>query len=183
MYFFIRFNRLTVFVFVLFLITACKTNDEPVSKSSFITKVFDYKYGPGQHASLAKPADIQYFKGDPGLHSGWVYLGGFGGYISAGFDHDITNKEGFDFEVFALKGTGPEPAIVYVMQDENGDGLPNETWFELKENPCQKIGHAQIRVDEIDLHSCCLYRSNLDNEWVVGIVNDKVHARKSNYFV
>ncbi len=25
-----------------------------------------------------------------------------------------------------------EPGIVYVMQDENGDGLPNDTWYELR---------------------------------------------------
>ena len=25
-----------------------------------------------------------------------------------------------------------EPGIVWVMQDENGDGLPNDTWYELK---------------------------------------------------
>lgn len=140
MYFFTRLNRSTVFVLALFLATACKTNDEPLSKSSFITSVFDYKYAPGQHATLAMPADIKYFTGDPVLHTGWVYLGGFGGYVTAGFDHDIINNEGFDFEVYALKGSGPEPAIVYVMQDENGDGQPNETWYELKGN---QFGNSQ----------------------------------------
>ena len=25
-----------------------------------------------------------------------------------------------------------EPGIVWVMQDENGDGLPNDTWYELR---------------------------------------------------
>lgn len=135
MFFSIRNFVYPVLVLSLFFATSCKSvDDEPIGKSSFITRVFDYKYAPGQHAALALPGSIQYFTGDPGLHSGWVYLGGFGGYITAGFDHDIINKEGFDFEVYALKGNGPEPAIVYVMKDENGDGLPNETWYELKGN-------------------------------------------------
>jgi hypothetical protein len=33
-----------------------------------------------------------------------------------------------------LKGAGPEPAVVYVMEDVNGDGIPNEIWYELKGN-------------------------------------------------
>lgn len=102
--------------------------------SNFIHKVFEYVYAPGQHAMLAKSTDVEYFIGDPALHSHWIYLGGFGGYIIAGFEHDVVNKEGFDFEIYALKGAMPEPAIVYVMTDENNDGLPNERWYELKGN-------------------------------------------------
>lgn len=63
----------------------------------------------------------------------WVSLGGFGGYIVVGFDHSIDAVEGFDF---AVKGNAfaesNEPGIVWVMQDENGDGLPNDTWYELR---------------------------------------------------
>lgn len=135
MYSFTRNSTLLISIFVALLLVSCTSkNDEPDTKSAFITKVFDYVYAPGQHASLALPTDIQYFSGDPTKHSGWVYLGGFGGYIVAGFDHNVLNKEGADFEVYALKGSSPEPAIVYVMQDENGDGLPNESWYELKGN-------------------------------------------------
>jgi len=135
MHSFIRKSTFLILLFVALLLVSCTSkNEEPETKSAYITKVFDYAYAPGQHAALALPTDIQYFVGDPAKHSGWVYLGGFGGYIVAGFDHNVLNKEGADFEVYALKGSSPEPAIVYVMQDENGDGLPNETWFELKGN-------------------------------------------------
>ena len=62
----------------------------------------------------------------------WVSLGGFGGYIVLGFDHSIFNTGGYDFVV---KGNSfknsSEPGIVYVMKDSNGDGLPNDTWYEL----------------------------------------------------
>lgn len=66
-------------------------------------------------------------------NSGYISLGGFGGYIVVGFDHSIDNKGDYDF---AVRGNSfknsSEPGIVWVMQDENGDGLPNDTWYELK---------------------------------------------------
>ena len=105
----------------------------PVDSSAYITKVYEYVYAPGQHASLAKPSDIYNFTGIPSADK-WLYLGGFGGYVIAGFDHDVQNGAGADFEVFALAGSAPEPAIVYVMPDTNDDGLPNDTWYELKGN-------------------------------------------------
>ncbi|WP_300105221.1 PKD-like domain-containing protein [uncultured Alistipes sp.] len=64
----------------------------------------------------------------------YVSLGGFGGSIVVGFDHSIDNSGG-DYD-FAVEGnsfeSSSEPGIVWVMQDENGDGLPNDTWYELK---------------------------------------------------
>lgn len=70
-----------------------------------------------------------------------VSLGGFGGYIVAGFDHSVEASAdgGYDFAIggnaFFNAGTGKggsnEPGIVYVMQDTNGNGLPDDTWFEL----------------------------------------------------
>jgi len=105
----------------------------PVDSSAYISKVYEYVYAPGQHAALAKPSDIYNFTGIPSADK-WLYLGGFGGYVVAGFDHDVQNDAGADFEVFALAGSAPEPAIVYVMPDTNGDGLPNDTWYELKGN-------------------------------------------------
>ena len=63
----------------------------------------------------------------------YVSLGGFGGYIVVGFDHSIENYGGYDF---AIKGNScdgsSEPGIVWVMQDENSNGKPDDTWYELK---------------------------------------------------
>ncbi len=99
--------------------------------SAYISEVFEYVYAPGQHSAYAISDEaFENFKGEP---DGIVYLGGFGGYIIAGFDHNVINKGGYDFEIYAL-GVMPEPAVVYVMSDENGDGAPNETWHELKGN-------------------------------------------------
>lgn len=126
-------------LFVFFAIISCKNEivEPEIIDSAYITDVFEYVYAPGQHAKLVKPEDIQYFKGNPEKHSKWVYLGGFGGYIVAGFNHDVINGEGTDFEVYALKGASPEPAIVYVMPDSNKDNLPNDVWYELIGNQYQ----------------------------------------------
>jgi hypothetical protein len=126
---------LTFFVFVVLL--SCK-GSEPEDNSgtnsaAYISEVFEYVYGPGQHAKISKSTDISSFIGEPKTDK-WLYLGGFGGYIVAGFNHNVANGDGADFEVFALQGASPEPAVVYVMSDTNGDGKPNESWYELKGN-------------------------------------------------
>ncbi len=127
------FSKVLLSVIIILIVISCKNEivEPELVDSAYITDIYDYVYAPGQHAQLAKADDIQYFKGSPEKHSKWVYLGGFGGYIIAGFNHDVINDEGVDFEVYALKGSSPEPAIVYVMPDSNNDNKPNDTWYEL----------------------------------------------------
>ena len=62
----------------------------------------------------------------------WVSLGGFGGYIVVGFDHSIDNSGDYDLGILGNSFSGSsEPGVVWVMQDENGNGLPDDTWYEL----------------------------------------------------
>jgi len=134
---FSRFYFPGIFMFFSFLMSSCegKTPDFPDDNhSAYITCVFDYVYAPGQHAQLAKSSDGANFIGKPSNDKAWLYLGGFGGYVVAGFNHNVENGDGADFEVYALPGAMPEPAVVYVMSDDNADGKPNETWYELKGN-------------------------------------------------
>jgi len=143
-----RFLSLFTSILLSVIVLSCKGSDsEPQSDTasnenagSYISEVFEYVYGPGQHAKIAKPTDIANFIGIP-KDDKWLYLGGFGGYVIAGFNHNVTNGSGADFEVFALQGTSPEPAIVYVMSDTNGDGKPNETWYELTGNQFSNSKH------------------------------------------
>jgi len=62
-----------------------------------------------------------------------VSLGSQGGYLIAGFDHSVRNSGG-DYDL-CIKGNPfsyqSEPGIIWVSQDDNGDGLPNDQWFEL----------------------------------------------------
>lgn len=63
----------------------------------------------------------------------YISLGNFGGEIVVGFDHSVNNSGDYDIVVRgnAFDGSS-EPGVVWVMQDENGDGKPNDTWYELK---------------------------------------------------
>ena len=62
-----------------------------------------------------------------------ISLGSQGGYLIAGFDHSVRNSGG-DYDL-CIKGNPynyqSEPGIIWVSQDDNGDGLPNDQWFEL----------------------------------------------------
>lgn len=65
--------------------------------------------------------------------NGAPYIGAYGGYFIVGFDHSVKNEEGVaDLRIDGNAFPGwSEPGIVWVMQDENGNGLPDDTWYEL----------------------------------------------------
>lgn len=68
-----------------------------------------------------------------GKMDGMVSLGAYGGYITFHFDHPVVNVSGA--KDLYLKGNAfpgsSEPGIVMVAQDTNGNGLPDDEWFEL----------------------------------------------------
>ena len=113
-----------------------------LASSPYCTKVFEYTPAPGQFINETKTGG---FDGTQTTAEAacayaearfaadiWVSLGGFGGYIVVGFDHSIDNTGGYDFAVLGNSFSGSsEPGIVWVMQDENGNGLPDDTWYEL----------------------------------------------------
>ena len=88
----------------------------------------------------------------------YVSLGGFGGYIVVGFDHSIDNNVGYDL---AIKGNSfggsSEPGIVWVMQDEDGDGEPNDTWYEL-------AGSETGKAETIRNYSVTYFRPEAKNK-------------------
>lgn len=62
----------------------------------------------------------------------FVSLGAFGGEIIVAFDHSIAAGEGYDFAVVGNSfDSSSEPGVVWVMQDENGNGEADDTWYEL----------------------------------------------------
>lgn len=138
-------RRLYYPLFLILFIAACKKDkDKPAaggprpvtaSSSRYISQVLEYKPAPGQfiNESIGTPAGAQQLIGNVG---NIVTLGGYGGYIVVGFDHSIINNTGNEIAVYGnpLVGTGAEwsePGIVQVMQDANGNGLPDDDWYEL----------------------------------------------------
>ncbi|MDR1203276.1 MAG: cell surface protein [Tannerellaceae bacterium] len=85
-----------------------------------------------------------YFYINPGLREYGGSIGAWGGTLIVGFDHSVANSGDYDLEIEgnAFKGWS-EPGIVWVMQDENGDGQPNDTWYELKGSEYGKKGYIQ----------------------------------------
>ena len=106
------------------------------------SEVFEYTPAPGQFIGDTKTggftgeersaADAVAYAERRLAAKSYVSLGGFGGYIVVGFDHSIDNNEGYDFAVQGNSFDGSsEPGVVWVMRDENGNGQPDDTWYEL----------------------------------------------------
>lgn len=121
-------------------------SDSPASN-----RVYEWIPAPGQFVGDTQTGGMTGSETTPELAAGWaeerlrnnlfVSLGGFGGYIVVGFDHSVARSAGgYDFAIqgnaFFNAGTSEggsnEPGIVYVMQDVNGNGLPDDEWYELR---------------------------------------------------
>jgi hypothetical protein len=103
------------------------------------TKAIDYIPAPGQFVSYQAGStkekalqDLQEWC-DRGAQS-YFHIGAYGGYFIVGFDHSVSNVEdNADLQIGGNAFSGwCEPGIVWVMQDENGNGLADDTWYELK---------------------------------------------------
>lgn len=107
------------------------------------TKAFDYIPAPGQfinyQTGTTKAKALQDLQ--TALNNGSApYVGAYGGYWIVGFDHSVDNVAGK--ADIMIKGNAfeswSEPGIVWVMQDENGNGLPDDTWYELAGSEANK---------------------------------------------
>ena len=134
--------------------------------------VYDYTPAPGQFIGELKTGG---FVGTETTHEDaiayaerrlmydkFVSLGAFGGYIIVGFDRIVDNSEGYDFSIGgnAFDGSS-EPGVVWVMQDENGDGKPNDTWYELS-------GSETGNAETIQNYTVTYYRPKapkMDVQW------------------
>lgn len=125
------------------VVVEVKGGSAPSGKGSpYIAKVFDYRPAVGQFTNLYP----SYSRGDTqadmnrkvlnaigGNNLGLISLGGYGGYVVLGFDHTIENVPGKrDFRILGNTFSGSaEPGIVVVAQDTNGNGLPDDEWYEI----------------------------------------------------
>lgn len=129
--------------------------EEQVAYSRYITKVYEYCPAPGQFVNTMPPYETGDTYADmlrkaeesiSGTNDIMVSLGAFGGYITFGFDHSVTNVPGqYDFKIYGNafyaadkpnpdnpdSGGSSEPGIVMVSFDRNGNGIPDDTWYEL----------------------------------------------------
>jgi hypothetical protein len=99
---------------------------------------FEYIPAPGQFINFQEGSVVENARAVlqdllDGAGNSWISLGSFGGYYIAGFDHSVRNVEGKPDIMIRGNAFGGsnEPGIVWIMQDENGNGLPDDTWYEL----------------------------------------------------
>jgi len=103
---------------------------------NLVSGVLKYFPAPGQHINIEQIGTPQAAQQMLVEENNLVSLGGFGGYIVLKFEkaceNDPANPYGIDFTVFgnAFPGSS-EAGVVWVMKDENGNGLPDDTWYEI----------------------------------------------------
>jgi len=107
------------------------------NSSAAASRVFEFTPAPGQFINeeyaAATMDEACAYALSRFANGSFVSLGAFGGYVVVGFDHSIARSGGNEFGILSNAYEGnSEPGIVYVMKDENGDGLPNDTWHELE---------------------------------------------------
>lgn len=117
--------------------TIAQEQAEPVD-STYATQMIECLPAPGQFIGSLTVPNKEFCVGEDG---GMVSLGGFGGYIVLEFAKPIVNDPhnpyGVDFTIHGnsfianLYGVWTEPGAVMVMKDENHNGLPDDTWYEL----------------------------------------------------
>ena len=119
------------------------------SSQSRPDRIYEYTAAPGQFINeprsgfddVATPEAAAQYAAARLDEELYVSLGAWGGYIVAGFDHSIGRGTGGEFSVSGNMFDGSsEPGIVWVMQDTNGNGLPDDEWYELKGSESGKEG-------------------------------------------
>ena len=138
--------------------------------------VYEYTPAPGQFinelvsggflGSETTPEAAVAYAEDRLRKGTWVSLGGWGGYIVVGFDHSIDNatgyRNGYNFSITgnAFEGSS-EPGIVWVMQDTDGNGFPDDEWYQLK-------GSEYGKPETMEDYAVTYYRptySGADVQW------------------
>ena len=151
-------------------------------------KVYAFTAAPGQfvnegYTAVTMEEACAYADGRMAGQS-YVSLGGFGGCIVVGFDHSIENDGGYNLRIEGNSFTNSsEPGIVWVMQDENGNGLPDDTWYELKGS---EWGGAETRCD----YAVTYYRPQApgqavswsDNEGNTGQIDYLASFHRQDYY-
>lgn len=117
---------------IVFATIFCALSAQP----NRINRLLEYMPAPGQfinNPSFGTPAAAQQVVEG---NNHYVSLGAWGGCIVFAFAEAVKNNPanpyGVDFTIFGNSFDGSsEAGIVWVMKDENSNGLPDDTWYEI----------------------------------------------------
>lgn len=132
----------------------------------YVAHVYAYRPAPGQFVNQLPKWQEGYteqnmldevLKRIGKERNSFITLGAFGGYVVFGFDHIVPNLKGTDLfiEGNAFEGSS-EPGIVMVAYDANGNGQPDDEWFEL-------AGSEYHNPQTIHNYSVTYYRPDAQN--------------------
>lgn len=177
----------------LFFILFCMTAATAAGASPYLSRVLEYMPAPGQFVNEMP----EYEPGDTyedilrkaeeqicgARQPGMISLGAFGGYVTVAFDHPVVNVRGCkDFKIYgnalpsnAAGTTGSsEPGIVWVSVDENGNGLPDDTWYQLAGSEHFK-GTERKEYYGLPLYSCVYFRPSDSREPEIATDGEKTY--------
>lgn len=106
------------------------------AEAQYISEVFVYVPAPGQFTNTTPWGSPVAAASLLGGVNGSMCLGAFGGFVVFGFGRPVDNHPdnpfGVDFTIFGNpQNSWSEPGAVWVMRDDNNNGLPDDTWYEL----------------------------------------------------
>lgn len=127
----------------LALLAACNSGEQTTTTEIIepAAKVFEYTPAPGQFIGdpangsdrITTPAQACAYAEKRLGEQLYVSLGGWGGYIVAGFTSPVKPDGGGELLVMGNPmASSSEPGVVWVMQDANGNSLPDDTWYMLR---------------------------------------------------
>ncbi|MDR0892807.1 MAG: YncE family protein [Mediterranea sp.] len=179
------------------------TPEDPNAPTAFANRVLDYRPAPGQFINTATSAYEEGFseaqvlaRATEWVKKKWTLsLGAYGGSLTVGFSQPIRHVGGeYDFKVWgnASYNTGAatgrlggsaEPGIVLVSKDANGNGLPDDPWYEL-------AGSEYGKPTETRDYEITYYRpqpANADVRWTdnqggEGYVYRNTYHTQSSYY-
>lgn len=178
--------------------------ENPGAETAFANRVWEYVPAPGQFINTPTSAYKEGYSAQQVLDyatqrikdKSLLSLGGFGGYIILGFPQTIPNVAGeYDFKVYgnasynmygtatgALGGSS-EPGIVLVSKDVNGNGIPDDPWYELAGSEYGKS--TETRNYEITYYRPSPADGNVrwtDNQGKEGTIDRNTYHTQSSYY-
>ncbi len=124
-------NTLIIALLHIFIVSVL-----PGFSQNVTSYLVDYNPAPGQHINIETIGTPQAAQKMTENVSNLVSLGSFGGFLIMKFEEACMNHPdnpyGIDFTIFGNAFAGSsEPGVVWVMKDENLNGLADDTWYEI----------------------------------------------------
>lgn len=126
-------NESGVFTYEYTITVDAKIRPTTETSQVYVSQLLEYLPAPGQFLNK-NVGNMESAEGIVGKKTGLVTLGAWGGSVTYAFDHTVINKE--DEKDIMIYGNGSansaEPGVVYVMQDDNANGIADDIWYEIK---------------------------------------------------